>query len=118
MSQEPVWTYDVTTNTLCGPEPKPEVPPVTIVSAEEFGACDEHDVAEVDQDVGIVTLGTGYINSEWQQKAFYLENSYTIPNWRLSGWYARFRRNSADGKFVLTHVWADEWSATQFTPWC
>lgn len=117
MSVEPTWTYDAVTQTLSGPEPKPEVPPVTSVSADKLGARDEHDVAEIDQDVGIVTLGTGYINPEWQQQELYCENTYTIPNWKRSGWYARFRRNGANNNFVLTHVWADEWGATNFKPW-
>ena len=118
MSQEPLWTYDAVTQTLSGPEPKPSIPPVTTVTADELGASDEHNVAEVDQDVGIVTLGAGYINAEWRQQELYCENAYSIPNWNRSGWYARFRRNGTGDDFVLTHVWADEWSATHFTPWC
>ena len=116
MSQDPVWTYDASSNVLHGPEPKPDVPTVTVISANELGAADEHDVAEVDQDSDV--LGTGYINSDWHQQGLYCEIPFTIPDWKQSGWYARFRRNNANEDFVLTHVWADEWSATQFRPWC
>ena len=113
-----MWTYDAATQTLSGPEPKPEIPPITSITAGELGASNEHKVAEVDQDVGIGTLAAGYIDAERRQQNLYCEHAFFIPNWKRCGWYAQFKRSNSEDDFVLTHVWADDWSATHFTPWC
>jgi len=112
MSEPPLWTYDAHTNTLAGPVPIPDIPPMTAISVEQLCASTAHDVVEVDQELGLARLGTGYVPLDCT------EHDFRIPGWHRTGWYARYRRNTAAGPFILTHVWADEWGATRFTPWC
>ena len=116
MSSEPLWTYNADSGVLEGPDPCPPVPQTTI-SAADLGASDHHDVAEIDQELELVTLGTGYVPQQWQVPDC-TEHSYRIDGWKSHGWHARYRRADPCKPFCLTHVWADSWGATTFKPWC
>ena len=116
---EPLWTYDAELCILNGPHPMPKLPPKVCITAEEVSADDVHNVIEVTQDVRIATLGTGYIPSDMVlQQSTCVERPFYMPEWQGAGWYARYRRQSAQDAFVLTHVWADEWKSVHFKPWC
>lgn len=117
MSDAPIWTYDTSRARLAGPAPVPDVPPLTEISAEQLGANAEHDVVEIDQELGLAVLGTGYVPQP-ECHVTRVECPFRIPDWHLAGWYARYRRHNSASPFVLTHIWADEWGATRFTPWC
>ena len=116
---DPVWTYDAKLNVLNGPHPVPQLPPQVCISAEEVSALDHHNVIEVTQDVRLAIVGTGYIPADSRlQRSTCVERPFYMKEWKGAGWYARYRRHSAQEHFVLTHVWADEWKSVHFTPWC
>ena len=110
---EPSWTYDLSTDALVGPHPRPPLPAVTL-SAESLGAKPEHTVAEIDQELGVAALGTGNVAQPWEKE--YFEHSFCLPGWLSNGWYLRYRRSDAES-FRLTHVWAENWNVTTWRNW-
>lgn len=109
--EAPEWLYNSRTGQLEGPEPVPSVPPVTSIHGGELGARPEHDVAEVDQELRVVVLGTGFVPHPWHEAR--TENAFYLSGWdKGMGWYARYRRRGRH--FELTHVWADGWAATTY----
>lgn len=108
--EAPMWVYE-SGGTLSGPDPVPAVPPITSIHAGELGASAEHDVAEVDQELRIVALGTGFVPHPWHEDR--VEKPFSLSGWEKGmGWYARYRRRGR--RFYLTHVWADGWAATTY----
>ena len=107
--ESPEWVYE--SGALSGPEPVPPVPPITSIHGGELGASAEHDVAEVDQELRVVVLGTGFVPHPWHEDR--VEHPFYLSGWSKNlGWYARYRRRGR--KFYLTHVWADSWAATTY----
>lgn len=103
---DPVWSY--VDGKLEGPAPHPPLPRALKVHGGEFGARPEHDVAEVDQELGYVTLGVGHVPHPWADDRE--EHPFKLSGWKNAGWYARYRRLRGSRKFVLTHIWADTWA--------
>ena len=115
---DPIWTYDANLHILVGPDPMPTIPPKICISAQELAAEDKHDVVELDQDVQVAVLGTGYIPSDWHLKSSTcVERPFCMSGWTGAGWNARYRRTSVEDQFTLTHVWAEDWNAVHVTPW-
>ena len=105
-TEEPLWEYKA--GELHGPSPKPPLPRALSVHGGEFCAKSHHDVAEVDQELGYVTLGVGHVPHPWADDRE--EHPFKLSDWKTAGWYARYRRLNGSRRFTLTHIWADTWA--------